>query len=374
MGKVSRTKRERRDGKEAGKGMRRVAPGSPVDPGADGVIIDPDLIWHPPSEPIDDMLETLDGITRRTGHGHNTVFRDWVAFCDGVLRTLPLHLRQAALKESIVQMPQDTPDDVRQVWRDLDQRYGQHTDLALQQFSQVLWQLMQAASTCVADWLGVMFMRWKLGNGADQFFTPWNAAKLMAEMSLLEQEVHKAVMAALEDERNEAGKILRFMLPVAAAMSEAGQQEFWRTKLLPAALPYIKPIPFIDTCCGSGVMLLAASTTVPAWANRLGIVNYFGVDLDPFCALMTRVQCMLYGLNGYQANLELSLLDALEARGITLPTPEQRQAWDDTAAGAADEHAAADPPSPQRPRRRGLRRVPEGIVVVDTPSEEDIIT
>ena len=87
---------------------------------------------------------------------------------------------------------------------------------------------------------------------------------------------------------------------------------------------------------------------------------------------MTRVQCMLYGLNGYQANLELSLLDALEARGITLPTPEQRQAWDDTAAGAADEHAAADPPSPQRSRRRGLRRVPEGIVVVDTPIEEDM--
>ena len=372
MGKASRSKRERGDGKKTSKGMCRVAPGSPADPGLDGVIIDPDLIWHPPGEPLDAMLETLDGIIRQTGHGHNTVFRDWVAFCDGVLRTLPLHLRQAALKESIVQMPPDTPDDVRRLWQDLDQRYGQHADLALRQFSHALWQLMEAASTCVADWLGTAFMRWKLGNGADQFFTPWNAAKLMAEMSLLEQEVHKAVMAALEDQRNEAGKILRFMLPVAAAMSEGGQQEFWRTKLLPAALPYIKPVPFIDPSCGSGVMLLAASTTVPSWANKLGIISYIGIDLDPFCVLMTRVQSMLYGLNGYQASLELSLLDALEARGITLPTPTQRQAWADTAVAAAV--SSAEPSPPERPRRRGVRRVPQGIVVVDTPIEENIST
>ena len=210
-----------------------------------------------------------------------------------------------------------------------------------------------------------------------RYFSPFNIAKLMAEMSLLEGEVRKAVLAALEDERNEAGRILRFMLPIAAAMSEPGQREFWHTKVLPAALPYIKPVPFIDPSCGSGVMILAASTSVPGWANKLGVVAYYGIDLDPFCVLMTRVQCMLYGLNGYVANLELSLFEALETRGIVIPTTARREVWDDLLRWVDAPAVAETPADISRPgsrRHRGLKRVPEGIVVVDTPTEEDTTT
>ena len=49
---------------------------------------------------------------------------------------------------------------------------------------------------------------------------------------------------------------------------------------------------------GSGRMLLAAAGCFPGWAVQLGLVQFYGMDIDPTCARMARVNAELYGLNG----------------------------------------------------------------------------
>ena len=65
----------------------------------------------------------------------------------------------------------------------------------------------------------------------------------------------------------------------------------------------------MDCCCGSGVIFLAAASTLPQWMVQLGLVQFYGADIDETCVKMARLNCMLYGMNGYGLKCTLDITD-----------------------------------------------------------------
>jgi hypothetical protein len=77
-------------------------------------------------------------------------------------------------------------------------------------------------------------------------------------------------------------------------------RDWFFNRVLPAALPYYQLIRVGDPAgVGSGMLLLAAAACFPEWAVRLGYVVLQGIDNDPECVRMARINCILYNLNGY---------------------------------------------------------------------------
>ncbi|GEM_PF-4689366 len=135
-------------------------------------------------------------------------------------------------------------------------------------------------------------------------------------------------------------------------------------RLIPAALPFIAPIQIHEPTVGSGVMLLAAASVVPGWANHFGIVQYHGMDVDPLCVEMACVQLKRYGLNGF------GLRCAIAARGVAplhgnepfLPSHET-QVHLPLAPSTTVPEPSAQPMMPVLSGRPAFRTTPSGFIV-----------
>lgn len=57
--------------------------------------------------------------------------------------------------------------------------------------------------------------------------------------------------------------------------------------------------------------MLAVASCLPAWMSQYGLVQFYGQDIDPTCALMAQINCRLYGLNGYSLRVAVELNAAL---------------------------------------------------------------
>lgn len=128
-------------------------------------------------------------------------------------------------------------------------------EFCLEPLAEALAILMDQAAQNYYDILGGVYM--ELGQGDKrfgQYFTPWNVAKMMAEMTLGD-----------------------FKPP------EPGEP----------------PLTFCEPCVGSGVMILAAAETIeerfPGTIARGG-VEFYGMDLDPCCVAMCRLNMKLHGI------------------------------------------------------------------------------
>ena len=136
-----------------------------------------------------------------------------------------------------------------------------------------------------------------------QFFTPWNVARMMAEMvSDGGAEVHTRLKAAIEKSP------LAQAFLVAGCVLE-GQEAFdwYISRVVPAAIEHYEPVRVCDPCVGSGILLLAHASTLPAWMVQMGLVQYYGCDIDLLCVRMARVNFKLYGLNGFGLKCALEL-------------------------------------------------------------------
>jgi type I restriction-modification system DNA methylase subunit len=155
-------------------------------------------------------------------------------------------------------MAEDT-EDVAALWARVRERYQKRE--AFEHFSRAFGTLL-ASTDEIRDVLGQVYMTFAYPNpGSGQFFTPWDVARMMAEMN--------AADAVVEIRRR----------------VDSGQ-------------PF-EPVSILDPCCGSGTMLLAFASCVPR--ELLQYVSFFGQDIDMTCVRMARINCRLYGLNGGSA-------------------------------------------------------------------------
>ena len=123
--------------------------------------------------------------------------------------------------------------------------------------------LVEQARLHYQDILGSVYT--ELGQGEKrfgQYFTPWAVARLMAEISF--------------------GDITPL---------EPGQP----------------PLRFMEPCVGSGILILAAAETIeercPGMIAR-GEVEFYGMDIDPVCVLMARLNMALHGIGRKVERLE----------------------------------------------------------------------
>ena len=62
------------------------------------------------------------------------------------------------------------------------------------------------------------------------------------------------------------------------------------------ALPESRPLRIADPSCGAGAMLLAAADALPEAFLAAGGAEFTGIDIDPVCAEMTRLNLVIHGL------------------------------------------------------------------------------
>ena len=111
----------------------------------------------------------------------------------------------------------------------------------------------------------------------------------------IEKEVHTRIKAAIE--KSPAATAALFASACITDKAEAWK--WYIERVIPLAAPEYDPITVMDPCCGSGVMFLAAASVVPQWMVQMGLIQFYGADIDMTCVKMARLNCMLYGMNGY---------------------------------------------------------------------------
>ncbi len=251
----------------------------------------------------DDVMKCLEGVANHSHYGNREVFNDFTRVVELTLHQMPAHLVSIQEGNGLC----SDPPDIIKVFEEITSKYGK---TGYDSFAKAFAILIHSTQE-YQDVLGNVFMKFVNPHGANnsQFFTPWNVALMMAQMN------------GISDTFLQRFKEATLKSPIAQALviawsamrdgfSEDELMTFVVDKLLPEVIPHFgDPITVCDPCVGSGVMLLAAASQVPAWANLAGLVQYYGFDIDPLCVRMATINCMLYGLNNHYAKSVDSLND-----------------------------------------------------------------
>jgi type I restriction-modification system DNA methylase subunit len=224
------------------------------------------------------------------------VFEDWLRLVEASLDMLPAHLTSAAQHGRLA----EDPPEIARLFEELRARYRPQD---FERFSEALGILLDDSAAGYMDVIGQVYMDFANPNpGSGQYFTPLEICALMATMSIGqgEEQVKARLMEAVEQAPPLEAALAQAGLLSGLLFDEAepGALEWFVSHVLLPILPYYRPITVCDPCLGSGRMLLAAAACYPAWAVQLGLVQFFGADIDPVCAQMARINVLLYGLNG----------------------------------------------------------------------------
>lgn len=243
---------------------------------------------HPILRATPEIVKRLEALTA-SGHRPHEIFVDWVKLSKATLEALPGHFEATLSKQTYTDTPATTA-----LFEQLRKKYkGSYWDNLSEAFA-ILW----GSTASYQDILGDVYMAWGGPNThTAQFFTPYPVAKLMALTLGVGEQVEKRLKEAIRQD------------PLASAATMAGgflekplEKEAWLiARVIPYALPHYKPVTVNEPCCGSGVMLLAVADCVPSWATQMGLVQFFGQDIDPLCVTMCQTNILLYGLNGVRA-------------------------------------------------------------------------
>jgi hypothetical protein len=126
---------------------------------------------------------------------------------------------------------------------------------------------------------------------------------LMSGAGDLEARFHTAVKPYLADNP------VLLALTLAATIGGPERYWWWLSQAWPRLKAKIEPVRICDPCVGSGILLLAHAACHPRWLVDIGYVQYAGVDIDPLCVEMCRLNLRLYGLTPLR--LEPVTLEAL---------------------------------------------------------------
>jgi len=274
-----------------------------------------------------------------TGHRSSEVFRHWLTLTEASLEELPSQIPHLAKGH----IGEDSPEH-QQLWKEMRDRYPRPDVWTL--FAECLGILLESTDTnghqhvggevvmkdrgkpSYDDVLGDVYMDYAYPNpGTGQYFTPWQICMLMAGITIDngEREVQDRVKEALLSAEGIEGALATATLFTSVLAKEPEEAfRYYLERVIPTAVTCgYEPIKIMDPCVGSGRMLLAMASQFPGWATSLGLVQFYGQDIDPVCVQMTNVNMMLYGLNGaYMKNL----LEGSGWDGIPTPPPEMIEA------------------------------------------------
>jgi len=249
---------------------------------------------------IKKLLEQNTAIGRRLPE----VFDDWIALSVAALWMQPQHLWSLRLHGRLA----DDPADVADLWARMRSIYSGSTagpGPYFERFKAALAILERTAEMEWRDTLGDLYMEIGCPNsGAGQFFTPFELAKMMAQISCtgMIDLVYTRLREAIAKAEGAADFIAEHDLAATAAGDDAWVWE----DLLPLIWPQFEPVTICDPCVGSGVVLLAAGSTMPRWITAWGMVQLYGQDIDHTCTQMAHINSMIYGLNGYGLRCKLA--------------------------------------------------------------------
>lgn len=197
-----------------------------------------------------------------------------------------------------------------------------HSDKEWPMFAEALNVLMESAESDYQDVVGNVYMQfgWP-SKGAGQFFTPFPLAQVMAQVTFGDG-------AVLWDRLNEGLKQAGLDILFRFSNDTPHAGKFFLERFGDAILKEFKPVTVQDPACGSGVMFLAAASCFPEWVTRLGLVQFYGMDLDPICVSMCRLNIALYGLNGAGFRLHQAALGLLRKvpKTVTINRPAAKLA------------------------------------------------
>ena len=286
------------------------------------------------------------------GNRPSRVFEDWLRLVEASLDMLPSHLASAVQHGRLA----EDPPDVARLFEEMRARYRPQD---FERFSEAMGILLEDTAAGYMDVIGQVYMDFANPNpGNGQYFTPLEVCYMMSLMTVGEgeEQVKTRLMEAIDQAP-----------PLEAALAQAGllsgllfeegdpgARGWFIDHVLFPILPYYKPITVCDPCVGSGRMLLTTAACYPAWAVQLGLVQFFGADIDPMCVQMARINIMLYGLNGTGLRYVQALAQAQASPEVVARLEAARghiQACDALTTGLA-----ASQPSPVAARKKKPRR------------------
>ncbi len=236
------------------------------------------------------------------GYSYSQIFDDFLTACEIWLDRLPSMFNQAAHQQKI-----EDPPDIAERWKPLEKKYKQGT---LENFAKAFGIMLEASydgdgNATYQDMFGDTYMAVVCPSDQKyrgQFFTPWNIAKFMAQMSMdgIESEIEKRLDEALS-------QTTYYQVGVALGLDPPKRFKL-ETKLGllrydPTIREHLKPVTICDPAVGSGILLLAAASCCPRWAIEHRLVEFYGQDIDQTCVQMAKLNMRLYGMNGWQYEL-----------------------------------------------------------------------
>jgi hypothetical protein len=242
------------------------------------------------------IIKALEPLTY--GRSTSQVFDDWLAVTEASLVMLPHHARSVAAGQGMA----EDPEPVQQLWARLRQVYDKQGWDRLQQAFVHLLNSTGGARLGMhhQDVVGEVFM--EFGQPSDwsgQYFTPYSVAQMMVHMTMNPEQVEKVVKERLRHAILAApdGEVLYMAWVLARARGDGGIAAFslFAEQLYPRVYSVFQPYTIADPCCGSGVMLVAAMSMLPAWLTAFGLVEFHSTDIDARCVRMAHVNLMLHG-------------------------------------------------------------------------------
>ncbi len=269
------------------------------------------------------IIKTLEQICYHTGQRPVIVLNNWLEVVKIVLEQLPEQFKAMIVTGRLAPVLPEATEvfqkaeqchyqmnaggfDHSQIWSN----YAKAFYLLLEATAPGLGSDFYSDTTYGPDILGHIYESWAnpSSQSLQQHFTPYDVCELLARTAIRgngKRKVLAQLAKALRhpDRRTNAAVLLDGML--VPKDDSAVYSDWFFNKMIPDVIAggQFEPVKVYDPTVGSARSLLAIARQFPPWANRLGLVQYFGQDFDPTCATLSKVSLMLYGLNGYACHL-----------------------------------------------------------------------
>jgi hypothetical protein len=302
------------------------------------------------------IIKALERINNLSGYNPYQVLDDFLRMTEATLEALPQHLKAIARTGHWAEDTSETaetfarirtryesghnPSASQRAW----ESFGQAFALLLESAAPGLWAFGPSSlrpgsgepslrtgdnyGYMGPDVLGQVFMEFTHPDPHQgQFLTPWPVVLMMSQFTGGKKLVYDRLKQACQHPDN---ILAQATLLAGLAIEDSQQaQEWFITRVVPAALPHFEIIKVCDPCVGSGRMLLGMASQFEPWMVQMGLVQFFGMDTSPLLVRVSKINCYLYGLNGYALRLAEAVNEVMEIQRSehqSLPLPQFPQA------------------------------------------------